>query len=91
MNKECCGGGGTGGAVVEVAECGVGSQKLERSEVVMKASMTEELSSQMLFILFVGGERCCIIPWSKNRNESEMVFGCGGGNRSLLKIEFVAH
>lgn len=53
MNIDCCDGGGTGGAVVEVAECGVGSQKLERSEVVMKASMTEELSSQMLFILFV--------------------------------------
>jgi hypothetical protein len=53
LNIDCCDGGGTGGAVVEVAECGVGSQKLERSEVVMKASMTEELSSQMLFILFV--------------------------------------
>lgn len=53
MNRDCCGGGGTGAAVVEVAECGVGSQKLEMSEVVMKASMTEELSSQMLFILFV--------------------------------------
>ena len=67
---DCAGGGGGGGGgggafavpgvVVEVADCGVASQREERSEELMKASMTEELSSVHRFI------RYSVIPCTNN-------------------------
>lgn len=61
------GGGGGGalvvsgpGVVVEAADCGGGSHREERSVELMKASITEELSSVHRFM--VGGERYSVIP-----------------------------
>ena len=50
------------GVVVEVADCGVASQREERSEELMKASMTEELSSVHRFI------RYSVIQCTNNEN-----------------------